>query len=61
MADVALDDVSKMTVSQLKGALRERGLGLMGLKADLSARLLKVSWRRFGRGEVKTGLAASML
>ena len=36
---VATDDVSKMTVSQLKAKLREAGLKLSGNKRELAERL----------------------
>ena len=51
---ISTKDVSKMQVSQLKHALKERGMRLVGLKADLAARLLEVNWRdleRLGGGE----------
>ena len=50
-ATTGVEDVSKMTVPQLKERLKERGMSRAGRKADLVARLLEVNRRCAERGD----------
>lgn len=43
-----MEDLTKLTVAQLKDLLKERGLPTNGLKADLVKRLQEVGQRKFG-------------
>lgn len=49
-AELVDDRVRKMTVPELKSALRTLGRSRAGVKADLVARLLEVGWREGGGG-----------